>query len=354
MSKKGIDLDYNILFGDWKWGNDPRYAYATGLIRSMELRLIPPDRFLRLADARGSGEIFSMLGDTDYSKTHHEDIGGLYAHDIDLILSEEEERIKNIVNDLTQDREITNLLFLRNDFFNLKLALKEIYREREAGDAYSSLGLISPVTIYQEAKNPAESKELPPPLKEAGIAAASAYEEGKNPADIDLVIDAFMYRYIIDVVKEARFLFLYKLFTMEVDIINIQTFFRIRWIEGPQSVFNRGFIEEGGISREFFIDLYPREFEGIETSFSNTEYQDMVGDGIPYLKSDGSFFRLEALSDNELLRIIRKTKLLNFGIEILVAYYYLKQIEIRKLRTVILGKDSGLDAQDLKLRLGYV
>jgi V/A-type H+-transporting ATPase subunit C len=80
----------------------------------------------------------------------------------------------------------------------------------------------------------------------------------------------------------------------------------------------------------------------------------MVGDGIPYLKSDGSFFRLEALSDNELLRIIRKTKLLNFGIEILVAYYYLKQIEIRKLRTVILGKDSGLDAQDLKLRLGYV
>ena len=354
MTKIGIDLDYNILFGDWKWGNDQRYAYATGFLRSIEKRLITPDRFVRLAEARGIEEIFSMLGDTDYAKSYQEDIGALYAFDVNLILKEEEERVKGIIDKLTHDKEITDLLFLRNDFFNLKLALKEIYGEKEQGKVYSSLGLISPVTIFQEAKDPEMSKELPYFLKAAAVEAKGVYEDSKSPMDIDLIIDRAMYKYIIEKVKDAKLLFFYKLLTLEVDTTNILTFFRARWLDEPQSVFNQGFIEDGGIPIEFFADLYPRELEGIETIFSNTEYSDFVGEGVPCLKSENSFFRFEALLFNEFLRVIEKTKLLNFGIEILQSYFYLKVMEIMKLRTVFIAKENNLSPHDVKKRLGYV
>ncbi len=354
MGAPNVKLDLSIISGEWKWGNDSRYCLVSGLIRSLGLRLIARERFLRFAEARSTEEIFTMLGDTDYARVYQEDIGTLYGYDLEIVLREEEERVKKIIDDLTQDKKITDLLFLRNDFFNLKLALKEIYRGREPGDSYSGLGLISPITIYQDAKEPEKSELLSPLLKEAAIKAKAAYEANTNPADIDLVVDSIMFDHISYELKNARMLFYFKLLSMEIDMVNILTFLRMRWQDIPQSAFFGAFIESGSIKREYFANIYLKEIDELETDFGATEYRDLVGDGMPYLKSDNTFFRMEALIDNEFVKILNREKYINFGIEILIAYYYLKNIEIRKMRTVILGKESGINAQDLKLRLGYV
>jgi V/A-type H+-transporting ATPase subunit C len=354
MDNRGFNIEYALLFEDWVWANDPRYAYATGLIRSFELRLISPERFLQLTEARTVDEVFSMLGDTDYTRAYQDDIGGVDRYEVEYILRDEEERVKGIVDELTQDKEVTDLLFMRYDFFNIKLALKELYRGREPGDAYSPLGLLSPLVIQQEVRSVEETSELPPPLFDVIGAAKAAYEAEENPADIDAAVDAIMYRFLTDAIREKRLLFFYKLLTMEVDTINILTFFRTRWQDAPQDVFRRAFIEGGGLPLEYFGELYTREMEGIETAFGNTEYRDLVGDGVPYLKGEGTFLRLETLVDNEFLRLLRRTKLINYGIEILLAYYYAKAIEIKKLRTIIRGKENELSPEEIKLRIGHV
>jgi vacuolar-type H+-ATPase subunit C/Vma6 len=41
-------------------------------------------------------------------------------------------------------------------------------------------------------------------------------------------------------------------------------------------------------------------------------------------------------------------------VEILIAYFYKKSIEMKKLRTVIIGKENGLSPDEIKARLGYV
>lgn len=354
MGAPNVELDLSIISDEWRWGNDSRYCLVSGLIRSLGLRLITRERFLRFTETRSTEEIFTMLGDTDYARVYQEDIGTLYGYDLEVILKEEDEKVKKVINDLTQDKKITDLLFLRNDFFNLKLALKEIYRGREPGDAYSGLGLFSPITIYQEAREPEKSEELSPLLKDAAIKAKNAYESNSNPVDIDLVVDSIMFDHIIHEVKNGRVLFLFKLLSMEIDMINILTFLRMRWQDLPQAAFFGAFIEGGSIPREYFADIFFKEIDELETDFGATEYRDLIGDGMPYLKGENTFFRMEALIDNEFIKILDREKYINFGIEILIAYYYLKNIEIRKMRTVILGKESGLDAQDLKLRLGYV
>ncbi len=349
-----IELDLSIISEEWRWANDSRYCLVAGLISSMELRLINRERFLRFTEAKTTEEIFTMLGDTDYARVYQEDIGALYDFNLEVVLREEEENVKKVVEELTHDKKITDLLFLRNDFFNLKLALKEIYRGREMGEAYSTLGFISPVTIFQEVKEPDKSDELPQLLKETAIKAKNAYESNQNPMDIDLTVDTIMLNHLIDELKNSRVLFFFKLVSMEVDMINILTFFRLRWLEESQTTFSDAYIEGGSITEDFFSNLFLKEVDELETDFGATQYRDLVGEGIPYLKSENTFFRMESLIDNEFLKIIERVKFMNFGIEILIAYYYLKDIEIRKLRTVILGKESGLNPHDLMLRLGYV
>ena len=308
MGAPNVKLDLSIISGEWKWGNDSRYCLVSGLVRSIGMRLIARERFMRFAEAKSTEEIFTMLGDTDYARVYQEDIGTLYGYDLEAVLMEEEERVKTIIDDLTQDKKITDLLFLRNDFFNLKLALKEIYREREPGDSYSGLGLTSPVTIYQDAKEPEKSEALSPLLKEAATKAKAAYEANTNPADIDLIIDSIMFDHIIHELKNSRTLFYFKLLSMEIDMINILTFLRMRWQDMPQSTFFSAFIDGGSITREYFAEIYLKEIDEAETDLGSTEYRDLVGDGMPYLKSHNSFFRMEALIDNEFVKILNREK----------------------------------------------
>jgi len=116
-----INIDSMLLFENWKWGDDLRYAYATGYIRSIEKRLISPERFMRLVEARSVNEMFAMLADTDYALAQREGIDSLYRVDVAMILRDEEKRIRDIIDRLTEDKSVSDLLFLRNDFFNIKL-----------------------------------------------------------------------------------------------------------------------------------------------------------------------------------------------------------------------------------------
>ena len=351
-----VDFDLYLLSGQWRWGDDRRYTYAAGYIRTIEHRMIAPDRFFRLAEARRTEDVFSMLGDTDYAQAYQDDMGGQEAvYDINGILADEEKRVKNLVDYLSQDTEVTDLLFVRYDYFNVKLAVKSIYRGMDSRESFSELGTIPPLTILQEVRDPEKSGDIPDHLKEAAIAARNAYEAEMHPVEIDLAVDRLMYEYLISRTGALRELLLYKLLVMEVDITNILTFLRLKWLQEPQSVFQEGFIEGGSIERARFLEEYPREIEEVEAEFfTRIEYTDLTGDGIPYLKNSTTFSRLEALMDNEYLRLLDRVRLINFGVEVLIDYFYRKNIEIKKLRTVVLGKENGLTADDIKMRLGYV
>ena len=351
-----VDFDLYLLSGQWRWGDDRRYTYAAGFIRTIEHRMISQERFLRLAEARRTEDVFSMLGDTDYAQAYQDDIGASEAvYDINRILADEEKRVRALVDSLGQDKEVTDLLFVRYDFFNVKLAVKSIYRGMDAKESFSDLGTVSPLMILQEVRDPEKSNDLPAHLKEAAVAAREAYDAEKRPVDIDLAVDRVMYEYLINRAKSLRELLLYKLLVMEVDITNILTFLRLKWLGEPLAVLQEGFIEGGSLDRARFVEEYPREIEEVEAEFfTRMEYVDLTGDGIPHLKSSTTFSRLEALMENEILRLLERVRLINFGVEVLIDYFYRKNIEIKKLRTVVLGKENGLTADDIKMRLGYV
>jgi len=78
-----------------------------------------------------------------------------------------------------------------------------------------------------------------------------------------------------------------------------------------------------------------------------------LGDAqITRISGENKFF-IKTLASLKKLNISRE-KEINFGVEVLIAYFYKKSIEMKKLRTVIIGKENGLSPDEIKVRLGYV
>jgi V/A-type H+-transporting ATPase subunit C len=358
--ESSLDYDEYIVSDNWKWGNDERYTFATGYIRAIEHRLIPADRFARLADARATDEIVAMLGDTDYAKSYQDEMmlmtdGNASDVSVEHVIRQEANRIKAFVEDLTKDRDQTDPLFVRDDYLNLRLSLKGIVGNVPVEESFSPLGLIDPALIYQETKEAERSEILPRHLKEAAVQALKAYGETQNPMEIDRVIDAMMFEYILDRTMQNEVFFLHKLTMIEIDLTNIITFFRLKWVGEPLSVLQSALIKGGRIPFDVYYEFFPREIDDIETAFLADEvYSAFVSEGVQHLKNDNSFIGMEALIDRELLRLVNREKEVNYGVEILIAYYYKKAIEMKRLRTVIIGKENGLSPQEIKARLGYV
>ncbi len=355
-------LNYDEFFVSeyWKWGDDTRYAFAAGYIRAVEYRLISSERFGRLADARNTVEIFAMLGDTDYARGRKDDIAlisGADSNGIDIreVLRQEAQRTKEFINDLTCDREQTDILFIRDDYFNLRLALKGIAGNVPVEDSFASLGTLSPDLIYREAKAPEKSDLLPPHLRKAALLATESFADTGSPMEIDRVVDGCMYEYLLGLASEKEVFFLYRLISIEIDLINIITFFRLKWAHAAVLDLGRSLIKGGRLGFSMFLEFYPREIDDIETGFlSNEVYREFVAQGVIHLKNENSFIAMEALVDRELMKTIGREKEISFGVEILIAYYYKKSIEMKKLRTIVIGKENGLAPAEIKARLGYV
>ena len=70
---------------------------------------------------------------------------------------------------------------------------------------------------------------------------------------------------------------------------------------------------------------------------TNTPYQSCIEEGVVYLINRQSFLRLERLIQEHKQKILIQTRYATFGYEPLVAYYLLKDMEIRNLRKIYYG-----------------
>ena len=104
--------------------DDTRYAYAVGVIRVLETRLLNGADLRRMLETDSPQATLETLSDTEYeaslSKVESE-------WDFETALREEMERIYKLIDKLTQDKELTDIFRIKWDFHNLKVLLKSKY-----------------------------------------------------------------------------------------------------------------------------------------------------------------------------------------------------------------------------------
>jgi V/A-type H+-transporting ATPase subunit C len=329
--------------------DDQRYAYATGVVRALEVRLLGRQRLERMTEARDADEAVRLLSDTEYS-VHFDEIEDIGCEGC---LRNEEMRVLGLVDALTLDPEVSDILRLRYDFHNLKVAVREQVSGRNLAHLYDDFARFGSERVRSALK--ADDVDLlPEPLIEPARDALEAYSKSEDPAESDLIIDKAMFSLFLRRARRFAAIYLEGIVKTWIDQANIRTFMRARYLEMESRSLPRTMIPGGFVRLADFIETFTLPLDEVLQRFQFSPYRSIIEVGGAGLERTGSFVGLEREIDNYFISFLRLSRYFTFGLEVVLAYALLKLNEVKMLRLVLAGKERGLRGEAIKERIADV
>jgi V/A-type H+-transporting ATPase subunit C len=326
--------------------HDERYAYASGRIRALEMTLLGKQRLDRIAEAATLDEVMRHLSDTAYAPH----IDEIEERGYQAFLKNEEERLLDLVDSLSLDREVSDILRLRHDFHNLKVALREKVSGRDLSDLYMDFGRFDRDEIENPVKNETLDR-LPDSFAAAAKQAFEAYSASGDPGRADILVDKAMFAQFLAATGGYGGPFMKSMVRTWIDLANIRTFMRARYL-GLEARELPGLLIEGGLVKPSdFSEIYQFTLDEILGRFEFSPYRRVLEIGGAGAEKKGSFVPLEREIDNVMISFLRITRYFTFGLEVVLAYALIKQIEIKSLRLVLAAKDGGTSPDFIKERI---
>lgn len=310
----------------------------------MERRLLTKADFGKLLEAKDCKEILRLLGETDYSQVV---LGMGEGASYEEILGSKEGELFGLLQELSLDPEVTDTLRDRYDFHNLKVLLKARLGGEDLDELLLPWGR-GELDALRGAVVEGEYGGVSSFLVEAIKEAISSWEEIQEPDAIDVILDHHLFSHLLDVFERVHLDFLSGWVKREIDLLNLRTFTRLKLDEAESPELRRALIEGGGLAPGFFLGTFGEPWESLPAKFGNTIYRQVVEEG---LAQRHSLAPLERACRDYILSYLRRTYFTPFGIEPLYAFFLVKEEELKSLRTVILGKENGLDPKLIRERL---
>lgn len=335
-------LDYYTYPGigaeDW------RYTFAAAKIRSLETQMLSRAMLLDMVGAEDFEQAADLLGASEYALA----AGSKTIAEMENILKLRRSEVRRLFAELMIEEEIVELFRSRDDFANMRLALRRKLCEKPIGTDYSDDGNV-PAELFEEIFEQENYSPLPMYMQEAIEQAVLAYYQNKDVRQIDYAIDCYQARFNISRAVELKNVFLTGLFRMQIDLTNIRTMMRVKFTE---SELRNVFLEDGFIEIERLKHGLDIGYEGLAPLFFATPYYDAVESGAAYLSSEKSFLRLEHNCESHLRGFLRTTMQITAGAQPVIAYLLLKESEIRTVRLILTAKKNSLDNRLILDRLG--
>jgi len=339
--QKQIDFNTYPPVGRDDW----RYAFATAKVRALESQLVNRSTLLDMANAADFSAAIDLLGSTEYSLP----AGSKDFSEVEKILFQKRSEVRGLFVDLILDEALAELLRAKDDFPNLRLALRRKLTDRPLGTDYSNDGSIA-AEDFEQVFEQENYTPLPIYMQEAIECAVLAYyQNNKDVRQIDFALDACQGSCKIQKAVEIKNIFLEGLFRIQVDILNIRTMLRLKFTDSDK---RDVFVEGGYLEIDRLKHGLNTEYETIASLFFATPYYEIINSGVSYLSENSSFLRLEAGCDRHIFGFLKQTSQITAGPQPVIAFLLTKEAEIRTLRLILTGKKNNLDARLILDRLG--
>jgi V/A-type H+-transporting ATPase subunit C len=325
---------------------DWRYGFSTAKVRVLESMLLTRATLADMASAANFESTLELLGGSEYaSASTAENFAAIEA-----MLLERRAAARAEFAELMLDEEIVDLLRAREDFANMRLAIRRVVTGKPIGLDYSNEGSV-PAEEFEEIFEQENYSRFPDYLQDGVEEAVLGYYESKDIRTIDYAIDRVMAAYKIKRAEELQSVFLESLYRTRVDITNIRTMLRLKMAERDE---RNLFLEGGFIETSRFVHGLDAGYEALAGLFYATCYNDIVEGGVNYLTSKQSFLGLEKLCEEHVMGFLKTTQSLASGPQPVIAYFLRKENEIRTLRMVLSCKKNGLDTRLILDRLSEI
>ncbi len=322
------------------------YGYAVARVKAMETRLLDQGHFERMVNSSDSGEALKILSETGYSAALAE-LDDVY--NFEAVLGEELSYTFNTVLKISPIPEMIASLVLRYDIHNLKVLFKAKFLGIKS-DLLIPVGSIE-LSKLEHAVNEDNYLFLPGKLRQAANNINDDFMLNRDPQIIDLLLDQVLYEQLIDSAREYESEFLEGLFTRQIDLNNLKTLLRIKRMGLNRDFLARVLLPNGSIALDKLTAMIEEPEESLISMLALSDYADLVNEGVREWTEKGSASLLEKLSDNFITAYLRESKWVPFGIEPLVGYLWAKEIEIKNIRIVLVGKINKLPAESIRERM---
>ncbi|WMJ79211.1 V-type ATP synthase subunit C [Clostridium sp. MB40-C1] len=323
------------------------YVRAVPRIRSIENRLLDRAKIERMIEGNSAEETFKILQETEYGTLMN---NIKRPEDYEIVLSEELKKLYSFMYEVSPDKTLIDIMSVRYDYHNIKVLLKEKALNKELSYLLIPVGTI-PVDEMKEYVLTEENKNLTPLMGDAIKETEAAFEETKDPQQIDIILDKYMYKDMFSRAEKLQESYLLEFLNKNVDLINLKTLLRVKKQNKSRKFLEDVLIEGGKLEREILIDMLNGSNENIVSRLQYSDYNEIIKAGMDEYLQSGKLNVLEKLSDNFIMDFIKDSKYVSFGIEPLLAYIFAKENEIKIVRIIMVGKLNNIAGDVIRERL---
>ncbi|UCG58428.1 MAG: V-type ATPase subunit [Phycisphaerales bacterium] len=320
--------------------DDWRYAFETAQVRAIEMGMLSRTNLLDMANAQDLASAAAALAATEYALPQAS-AGGLGFGEVENMLLLRRTAARQLFSDLILDEPIVRLFKARDDFANLRLAVRRALTDRPLGTDYSPDGNVD-AELFEQVFEEENYELFPDYMQQATEQAVLAYYQNKDIRRIDHAIDAAEAQYNLRMARKLGSVFLLGLFKIRIDLTNIRTMLRLKFTESEQ---RNVFLQGGFIELERFIHGLDVGYESLGALFFVTPYHHVVDIGANYLASNKSFLKIEQQCEEHLTGYLKSTVRITAGPQPIIAYLLMKENEIRTVRLILTAKKNHLDTK---------
>lgn len=338
------------------------YAYASGLVRAIELRLIDQAALNRLAEAPNGDAVRQILGEFGYPE----------AIEPEEALDRESAHVYAQAREWIREQGVFEILLLFHDIHNAKALLKSILPEaarsgqlarsdttaddgRWADTIQESLiatddhlfltpSIIDPATL-RRAIVERRTETLPTWLQGAIDKAVAAYTESYDLGTMDDQLDRHAWAEAIRRADCWGNAWLRTYLSRRVDLINLELLLRLR--RDGLAIVEPKFLSGGSRTPAAMSALADASDEQIVEAYADTPYQRAAAVA-PRYGEPGVAAHFGLTADEILLQHLRAAQQITVGPEIPLAYLLARLMEIKNIRILLAGLRGGLPVNEVR------
>jgi len=280
-------------------------------IRHAEKKLLTKQQLQRLADAKNLEDAIKLLNETSYSS----ELSKLdRPENYEQVLSEVLNKTYKEAMEISPDKSLVEILSCKYDYHNLKVLVKENILKEKFDSMYCML----------------DENEI------------EAFRELALKNDVLSLAEGFKLEMITEYFKAM------------IDFINLRTFIRCRKQNQVKETLEKVLIKGGDVETDKILDMFYEDIEILPIKLKAYKIGRVLSKIVEEYKNTNSLNSFEKSMDDYLVEIVRKAKSIHYGAEVIFSFLFAKELEIKNLRLILVGKVNGLSADFIKERLREV
>lgn len=325
---------------------DTDYSGVNTTVRILEAQLLSNEQLVALLRSASFDEAARLLQQTPYAL---DDVA-----DIERVLMGELLRTYHRIAELVPDRRIVQLFSLQYTYHNLKVLLKERFVQQNFEHLLIDIGNY-PLVALQTLVRTGEHLDLPEVMQEEVRSAIQYYSDYQKLEIIDIFMDNAYLRHLRLIAQQLNHPTIQLLVDALIDLVNLSCLVRGWKKDKSRSFLHLITSPEGALNvEELITHVMNDRFDEVLRLYAEMPYaafcEPLLADATGQALATVS---LEQLREQVTMAYLSQAQYEAFGPLPVLAYLCAKELEVRHLRLILVGKANQLPIEVLQERMRW-